>query len=78
MALHPENVDLARLPPKPEKLRSSDWGIMDGFTFEGNPPADRCVVYDPRDATAEMGVRYLEASAAYVAERAAKAYEELR
>lgn len=77
MALHPDNVDLSRLPPKPEKLKSSDWGIMDGFTFEGNPPEDRCVVYDPRDATADMGELYLKASAAYVAEKAKKAYEEL-
>lgn len=77
MALHPENVDLSRLPPKPQKLKSSDWGIMDGFTFEGNPPADGCVVYDPRDATAEMGERYLEASGIYVAGQAERVYEGL-
>lgn len=77
MALHGENVDISRLPPKPEKLKSSDWGIMDGFTFEGNPPDDKCVVYDPRDATAEMGEKYLKSSAVYVADRAKKAYEEL-
>ena len=50
---------------------------MDGFTFEGNPPDDKCVVYDPRDATAEMGEKYLKSSAVYVADRAKKAYEEL-
>jgi len=49
MYLDPENVNLAMLPPKSEKLRSTDWGIIDGFTFDGNPPEDKCVVYDPRD-----------------------------
>lgn len=74
MALHPDNVDLSQLPPKPEKLKSTDWGIMDGYTFEGNPPSDRCIVFDPRDATAEMGEKYLQASAEYVAKQAMKAY----
>ena len=77
MALNAENVDLSKLPAKPEKLKSSDWGIMDGYTFEGNPPADKCVVFDPRDSTAEIGEKYLEASAAFVAAEARKAYEAL-
>lgn len=77
MALHPENVDLSQLPPKPEKLKSTDWGIMDGCTFAGDPPADKCVVYDPRDATAELGERYLAASADFVAARTREAYTAL-
>ena len=75
MALDADNVDLEKLPAKPEKLKSMDWGIMDGCTFEGNPPKDKCVVFDPRDATAETGEKYLEASAAFVADEARKAYE---
>lgn len=78
MALHKENVDLSQLPPKSEKLKSTDWGIMDGFIFEGNPPEDQCVVYDPREATAEMGEKYLKASGEYVAKEAMKAYEDLK
>lgn len=78
MALCEENVDLSRLPPREEKLRSSEWGIMDGCTFEGNPPADHCVVFDPRDATAEMGHKYLQASAAFVACTVQKAYDALQ
>lgn len=78
MALCADNVDLAQLPPKPEKLKSSDWGIMDGCTFEGRPPQDRCVVYDPRDATAELGEKYLAASADFVAARAKAAYAALK
>lgn len=63
MALHPENVDLGQLPPKPEKLRNCDWGIDDGCTFQLRPNADKTVIYDPRDATAELGERYLRAAA---------------
>lgn len=74
MALNAENVDLNQLPPKSEKLKSSDWGIMDGCTFAGNPPKDKCVVFDPREATAEMGEKYLKASAAFVAEKVREAY----
>lgn len=77
MALCGENVDLSRLPAKPEKLKSTDWGIMDGYTFEGNPPEDKCVAFDPREATAEIGEKYLEASADFVAAKTRKVYETL-
>ena len=77
MALFPQNVALYKLPPKPKKLKSSEWGIMDGYTFAGNPPEDKCVVFDPRDATVEMGEKYLEASAGYVARTASAIYEAL-
>ena len=65
------------LPPKPEKLKSTDWGIIDGFTFDGNPPVDKCVVYDPRDATAEMGAKYVAAGAAHLANVVARAYADI-
>jgi len=77
MYLDPENVDLTMLPPKPEKLKSTDWGIIDGFTFDGNPPEDKCVVYDPRDATAEMGAKYVTAGAAHLANVVAQAYADI-
>ena len=69
-----DNVDLSQLPAKPEKLRSSDWGIIDGFTFDGNPPEDQCVVYDPRDATAEMGAKYLAAGVDTLVRAVTQAY----
>ena len=75
MHLGPENVDLGQLPAKPEKLRSTDWGIVDGLTFDGNPPEDRCVLYDPRDATADMGARYLAAGVEHLARTVTQAYE---
>lgn len=78
MALNQENVDLTQLPPRSEKLKSTDWGIMDGCTFAGNPPEDKCVVFDPRDATAEMGEKYLVSSAAYVADMVTAAYKALQ
>jgi creatinine amidohydrolase len=77
MALQGDNVDLSRLPDRSVKLKSSDWGIMDGCTFAGNPPADKCVVFDPRNATAEMGEKYLEASAKHVASATLEVYKAL-
>ena len=60
MALCEENVDLSRLPPKPQKLKNCEWGIDDACTFALHPNADKTVIWDPRDATAELGRRYLE------------------
>jgi creatinine amidohydrolase/Fe(II)-dependent formamide hydrolase-like protein len=77
MALDPDNVDLSQLPPRNVKLKSSDWGIMDGSTFAGNPPADKCVEFDPRDANAERGEKYLEASTNYIVNTVKKLYESI-
>lgn len=62
MALHPENVDLGELPPRNVKLRSCDWGIDDGCTFQLCPNEDKTVIFDPRDATAALGEQYLLAA----------------
>lgn len=75
MHLGPDNVDLAQLPAKPEKLRSTDWGIIDGITFDGHPPEDKCVLYDPRDATADIGAKYLAAGADNLVRAVTQAYE---
>ncbi len=77
MYLDSDNVDLSQLPPADVKLKSTDWGIMDGCTFAGNPPADKCVLFDPRGATAEMGGKYVEASARYLAQVVNEAYGQL-
>ena len=57
-----ENVDLSQLPPRAEKLRYTDWGIADDCVFEGRPTPDKCVRFDPRDATVEAGERYFTAA----------------
>lgn len=55
MHLCPEAVELDRLPPKPEKLRNTQFAIVDNDTFQRGPNEDFTVRYDPRDATAELG-----------------------
>lgn len=60
MYLHPEAVDLSRLPPKPEKLKNTRFAIVDNETFQVGPNEDYTVRYDPRDATAELGGRIME------------------
>ncbi len=62
-----DSVDLAMLPPKPEKIYYTETGIVDGEAFAGRPTPDHSVDADPRDATAELGRRYVEHSAALVA-----------
>ena len=53
--LCPEAVQLDRLPPKPEKLYNTQFGIVDSATFDTGPNEDYSVRYDPRDASPELG-----------------------
>jgi len=69
MSVNPENVDLNQLPPKTEKLKNCDWGIVDGTTFDLKPNEDRTVIYDPRDATEEIGNHYLKNGTAALIEQ---------
>ena len=58
MHLFPESVDLKKFPPKSKKLNNTDWGIADSCTFALQPNEDKTIVYDPRDATREIGSVY--------------------
>lgn len=62
LALQPETVKLDNLPAAGEPLNNPDWGIIDYFTFAGQPTAERVIhdVDDPRRATAEAGEAMLE------------------
>jgi creatinine amidohydrolase len=62
MALYPQAVDLAELPPKPEPMYYRDWAIVDWFAFIGKPTPDRTISPDddPRDASVEYGRAYLD------------------
>jgi creatinine amidohydrolase len=55
MRLHPGDVRMDILPPKPVPMFNTDYAIVDGETFQGNPSQDRTVRGDPRDATAVDG-----------------------
>jgi creatinine amidohydrolase len=60
MFLDPENVDLSVLPPREIPLKYKDYGIADDDMFRLKPSKDYTVEYDPRDAVAEIGKKYLE------------------
>lgn len=69
MALEPDNVDLQKLPPKNIKLKNSEWGIDDGCTFALHPNEDKTVIYDPRDATEELGRKYIRCGVEAIVEQ---------
>lgn len=77
MYLNPESVKLDELPAREIPLKTSEWGISDSLLFEGRGNADHTVEHDPRDASAELGRRYIERGAAVVAAQVQAAYEKL-
>jgi creatinine amidohydrolase len=63
LATHPELVDVSALPPKGVPIKYRDFGIVDGKAFDGSPTPDFTLrsESDPRDASAELGRRVLDA-----------------
>ncbi|TMI82519.1 MAG: creatininase family protein, partial [Bacillati bacterium ANGP1] len=63
MAMRPELVDIASLPPTDVPLRYRDYGIVDGKAFDGNPTPDFTLrrEADPRDAAPDLGRKVLNA-----------------
>lgn len=57
LALHPETVEVERLPAGPESLPNTAYAIVDYLTFAGHPTPDHTVHAqdDPRLASAEEG-----------------------
>lgn len=52
-----ENVDLSALPPRDVPLKYTQWGIADDTVFEGKRTEGDSVIFDPRDATPELGAK---------------------
>lgn len=69
MYLNPDSVDLSQFPPGINKLKNSDWGIVDNCTFNLHPNDDKTVIHDPRTATAELGRRNVESSINYLVQQ---------
>jgi len=63
LALHPQCVDLEALPALDQPLHNTEWAVVDGPTFSGNPTSDYTVrpEYDPRNASLDGGERALRA-----------------
>lgn len=75
--LEGEHVDLSALPPRGEGLKYTDYGIADDFVFAGQRSEDDCVVFDPRDATYELGKKYVQAAVAHLCAYVRETYETL-
>ncbi len=75
MAYHPGTVDLGTLPPLPEPLPYTAYGILDLPTILGEPSPGFAVArqYDPRTATAEKGRVDVAAEARSIAKKAREA-----
>ena len=61
--LCPPCVELGKLPAKPQKLKNTDYAIVDSETFTDGPNEDFTVRYDPRDATAGAGKKFVKKTA---------------
>lgn len=72
-----ENVDLSQLPPRDVPLKNTDWGIADDIVFTGNRTPNDCVVFDPRDATAQLGKQCMDNAVANLSAAVRKAYAAL-
>lgn len=77
MALQPDGVDLAELPPPGVPLRNVEWGIVDVPTFSGQPTPEFTVhdADDPRlHSSPEDGRRLLRLASEQLAARVLGAY----
>ena len=50
-------MDLSALPPRDVPLKYTQWGIADDTVFEGKRTEGDSVIFDPRDATPELGAK---------------------
>ena len=66
----PKSADLSALPPRSVPIHYKDFSVVDGPGFSDKPSADRVVVTDPRDATAEKGRSIFDSTVAMFAELA--------
>lgn len=76
MYLNPDSVCLGALPPREVELKTSEWGIADSLLFAGKGNARHTVEHDPRDASAELGRRYIERGIETVIQRVRSSMEE--
>lgn len=57
--LYDEHVELGDLPPREVPLKYTEFGIADDTVFEGRRSPGDAVIYDPRDATVELGLKFV-------------------
>ena len=77
MYISGDSVDLSELPPREVPLKTCEWGIADALEFQGLGNAAHTVEQDPRDATAQLGCRYVENGVQRISDQVLAAYAEL-
>lgn len=77
-ALYDEHVDLGQYPPREVPLKYTDYGIADDFVFEGKRSEGDAVVFDPRDATVEMGKKFVNTAIRHLCQLVKETYESLK
>lgn len=75
--LYDEHVCLSDLPERDVKLKYTDWGIADDSVFEGIRSEDDCVIFDPRDATQELGATCFHNAVENLCRAVTETYENL-
>ena len=75
--LFDEHVELADLPPREVPLKYTDFGIADDCVFEGKRTPGDAVVYDPRDSTVELGLKYVTTAINHLVDFVNDAYAKL-
>lgn len=79
MYLNGASVDLTKLPPRRMALKTSQWGLADGYLMTGERVnAEHVVERDPRDATAGLGRQYVENGIRRISEQVLEAYRLLQ
>jgi len=76
--LRPDDTDLNALPPREVPLKYTDYGIADDFVFEGKRSENDAVVYDPRDASYELGEKLVKTAIDHVVETVEAEYAKLQ
>ena len=76
--LFDEHVDLQQLPPRDVPLKYTDYGIADDAVFEGKRTPGDAVVYDPRDATVELGRKFVDTAVRHLCELVTATYDTIK
>ena len=75
--LYDEHVKLDELPPREVPLKYTEYGIADDCVFEGKRTPGDCVQFDPRDATVEMGLKFVTTAINHLVDFVNNAYANL-
>ena len=75
--LFDEHVELGDLPPRDVPLKYTDFGIADDIVFEGKRTRGDSVQVDPRDATVELGMKFVTTAINHLVDFVNDAYAKL-